>query len=97
MADERITETTDAQGNVRTTHIITNEQPRRGGLGVLGIFLILALAGLAALFIFTRMGDAEIAKDTAVADAANEVSEAANEVGAAASEAAEDVDEAISN
>ena len=85
MADDRITETrtTDPQGN---THTTVTHDPRGGG-GKIALLLVLVLLVAVGVWFFTQQSGAEIAKDNAVADAANQVGEAANQVGDAAQDA----------
>ena len=92
MADDRITETrtTDPQGNTHTT--VTHDTRSGGGGGgggggKIAILLVLVLLVAVGVWFFTQQSGAEIAKDNAVADAANRVGEAANQVGDAAQDA----------
>ena len=90
MADDRITETrtTDPQGNTHTT--VTHDTRSGGGGGgggKIAILLVLVLLVAVGVWFFTQQSGAEIAKDNAVADAANQVGEAANQVGDAAQDA----------
>lgn len=86
MADDRITETrtTDPQGN---THTTVTHDTRGGGGGKIAILLVLVLLVAVGVWFFSQQSGAEIAKDNAVADAANQVGEAANQVGDAAQDA----------
>lgn len=84
MAEERITETETPAGNVHTTHtVVTEDGARRGGSGWL-IALALILVAIVAFYLFSQQSGSEIAKDNAVAEAANDVGEAAQNVGEAA-------------
>lgn len=96
MTQERITETTDEGGKTHTTRtIITEGSTKSGpGWGILALIAALALIGVVAL---TQIGGAEMAKDTAIADAANQVGDAAGQVGEAAQDAAQSVDDAVNN
>lgn len=86
MTEERITETETPTGNVHTTHtVVTDEGRGRGGSGWL-IALILLVAAIAAVYFISQQSGAEVAKDNAVANAAESVSDAAGEVGSAAKE-----------
>jgi hypothetical protein len=94
MTEERITEVRDPDtGSTHTTHtVVTDGEPRRsGGSGWL-IAIVLLIALIAGFFIFSNMSGSEIAKDNAVAGAANEVGEAAQQVGDAAQDAADQID-----
>lgn len=88
MADDRITETrtTDPQGNTHTT-VTHDTRGGRGGGGKIAILLVLVLLVAVGVWFFTQQSGAEIAKDNAVADAANQVGDTANQVGDAAQDA----------
>lgn len=101
MIDERITETTDAQGNVveRTIErdrgpaaVTVNTAPASSGGGfgaVMGILLLVALAVGGYLF-FANSGS-EVRKDNAVAEAAHNVGAAAQKAGNAVEKPAEKI------
>jgi len=77
--------TTYKAPNGQATVIVT-DRARRGGSGwVIGVMLLIAV--IVGTFIFSQMSGPEIAKDDAVAAAANEVGNAANKVGEAAQQA----------
>ena len=97
MAEERITETRTPDGNTHTTHTVVTDEPRRTGGSGWVLAIILLVAAIAAIVIFTQMGGAEVAKDEAITDAANQVGEAAGQVGDAAQEAGEAVGDAVNN
>lgn len=88
MTEERITETQTPSGNTHTTHtVVTGDgERRRGGAGWL-IALVLILAAVVGLYLFSQQSNSEIARDNAVANAAESVSDAAGEVGDAAQRA----------
>lgn len=97
MTEERITETTDAAGNTHTTHtVVSDGETRSGGTNWVLILLVLAVA-IVGIFFLTQTNSAEIAKDNAVAGAADEVGEAASQVGDAAQNAGEAVENAVNN
>jgi hypothetical protein len=87
MVEERITEVETPTGNTHTTHTVVHDsEPRRSGAGwLLPLILIAALIG--GFLIFSNMSESEAVKDTAIADAANNVGEAAQNVGDAAQDA----------
>lgn len=100
MTEHRIIKTSNPAGNASSTTTIITDDTRSGGASKW--FLAAVLVGLAviALYFFTQASDAEIAKDNAVAeaaegvgDAAAQIGEAAGEVGAAARDAADSVAE----
>lgn len=87
MTEERITEVETPSGNVHTTHtVVTDGSARSGGSGWMIALVLLAVAA-AAIYLFTTQSNSEVAKDNAVAAAAEDVSDAANAVGDAAKEA----------
>ena len=91
MVEERITEVETPSGNTHThTTVVSDERRSGGGSTWLIVLLVLVLAGVAVWF-FSGMSGAEVAKDNAVAEAAGSVGEAANQVGDAAQDAADSV------
>lgn len=101
MIEERITEKTDAQGNViettverndTVTPVTVNAAPAASGGGFGGIFIILLLAVLAVggYFLFTK--ESENRKDEAVAEAADNVGAAAEKAGNAIEKAVDKID-----
>lgn len=97
MAEHHTTESTDASGTTHTTHTVVTEGSSKSGGASWGLLLIVALAAIAGLVIFTQMSGAEVAKDNAITEAAGEVGEAAGQVGDAAQQAGEAVEEAAQN
>lgn len=91
MTEERITEVRTPEGDTHTTHTtVISDEPRSGGSGwVIALVLIIAL--VVGIWAFTSMGGAEVAKDDAIAGAANDVGDAAQSVGDAAQDAADSV------
>lgn len=59
--------------------------------------LVVVLALIVGAYFVSQMSGAEIAKDNAITNAANEVGDAANQVGEAAQEAGEAVSDAAQN
>lgn len=91
MAEERVTERTDAQGNV-TERVVERDiggttivERRGGGGGIFAVLLVLALA-VGAYFLFVA-NESESKKDDAVAEAAGDVGAAAEKIGDAAEKA----------
>ena len=98
MTEERITETTDSVGNTHTTHtVVSDTGTSKSGGTSWGIIILIVVLGIAALFVFSQMSGAEVAKDNAVAGAANEVGEAAGQIGDAAQDAGEAAQDAVNN
>ncbi len=101
MTDERITETTNAQGNVveRTIErdtgpaaVTVNTAPPASGGGswaMIAIVLLFVIA-VGGYFMFAN-SDSEVAKDNAVAEAADNVGAAAEKAGNAVEKAAEKI------
>lgn len=89
MTEERITETETPTGNVHTTHTVVSDDGARsgGGSGWL-IALVLIIAAIVGIYIYSQQSGAEVSKDNAVAAAADNVSEAAQNVGDAAKDVA---------
>lgn len=97
---ERITETTDAQGNVieRTierdtgpTPVTVNTAPASGGgFGGIMIAIILLVLVAGGYFLFAN-SDSEVRKDDAIAEAADNVGAAAQKAGNAVEKAAEKI------
>lgn len=91
MTEERITEVETPDGNTHTHTTVVTDQPRRSGGSGWVIALVLVLAVIAGIYFFNQMGGAEAAKDTAIADAANQVGDAAQQAGDAVDRVADDV------
>lgn len=91
MAEERITEVESPEGSTHTHTTVITDEPRRRGSGGLIIALVLVLALIAGIYFFTQTSGAEVAKDTAIADAANQVGDAAQQAGNAVERAADEV------
>lgn len=93
MTEERITEVETPAGDTHTrTTIIRDGEPSSGGSKWV-LLIVLLVLGIGALFIFSQMGGAEAAKDTAVADAAEDVGNAATQAGDAVQDAADSLSE----
>lgn len=96
MTEERITRVETPEGNTHTsTTIVSDGEPRRerGGMTWFVLFVVL-LAVLVGIWAFTQLGETEMAKDNAVAEAADQVGAAAENVGDAAQQAGEAVEDA---
>lgn len=96
MTEERITETTDSVGNTHTTHtVVTDGETRSGGGTNWAILLLILVAAVVGILFLSQMSGAEVAKDNAVAEAANEVGDAAGQVGDVAQNAGQAVENAV--
>ena len=88
MTEERITETETPSGNVHTTHtVIHDDAPRSSGGSGWIIALVLIVIALVGFYLFSQQNDSEVARDNAVAKAADQVGDAAQNVGEAAKDA----------
>lgn len=91
MTEERTTETRDPEGNLHTHTTVVHDEPRRSGGSTWVLILLVLVALVVGIVLFTQMGNSEIARDTAIADAANQVGDAAQQAGDAAQDVADDV------
>ena len=92
MVEERTTETREADGSTHTHTTVVHDDTRRGGGTPGWVWLILlAIIAIGAFVVISQLTGAEVAKDAAIGDAANEVGEAAGQVGDAASDVADEV------
>ena len=91
MVEERITRVETPTGDTHTHTTVVDDGARTGGGSGWLIALILVLAVIAGIYLFSREADGEAAKDNAVAEAAADVGDAANKVGAAADRAVDDI------
>jgi hypothetical protein len=85
MVEERIT-TVDGDAAPATHTTVVHEAPRSSGAGML-IAIILVIAVIAGIYLYSQSANSESAKDNAVASAANDVGDAAKKVGDAAGDA----------
>ena len=90
MAEERII-TTDPAAPATATHTtVIRDSGRSGGSGVGILFaLVLLVAVIAGVYLFSQNSSSETAKDNAIAQAADQVGETAAKVGNAVDSAAE--------
>ena len=97
MTEERITETTDSAGNTHTTHtVVSDRDGGRSGTNW-GIILLILVVAIVGIFFLSQMSNSEVAKDNAIAGAADQVGEAAGQVGDAAQNAGNAVEDAVAN
>ena len=91
MVEERIT-TSEGQAAPTTHTTIIHETPERRGSGATMLMaIVLVIAVIAGIYIFSQSTASESAKDNAIAGAASSVSKAADKVGSAAEDAADTV------
>ena len=91
MAEERVTEVETPSGETHTHTTVIADQPRSGGGATWIILLLLVVVAAIAVFYLSGMNNSEVAKDNALAEAANNVGDAAQQVGNAAQDAADKV------
>ena len=92
MTEERTTRVEAPDGNTHTTTTIVRDGPAESGGGMKWILVLVAIVVIGiGIYAFTGMNDAQIAKDTAIADAANSVGTAADKVGNAVEDVADEV------
>lgn len=93
MVEERIT-TVEGTAAPTTTHttVIHDGEPARGGSGgTMLMALVLLIAVVAGIYLYSQSSRSESAKDNAIAGAASSVGDAAKKVGTAAEDAADKV------
>ena len=89
MTEEHITTTNIQDGQTQTHTTVVRDG---GGSGNTWLIALLALVAIGlAIWAFSAFGTAEVAKDNAVAGAAEEVGQAAEQIGDAAQEVGEAV------
>ncbi|MDN3645562.1 hypothetical protein QWY75_04985 [Pontixanthobacter aestiaquae] len=90
MTEERTTTTKTPDGNTHTETVIRTDESGSGSKG--WVFLVvLLIAVIAGIYFLSQMGGAEMAKDGAIADAAEQVGNAAEQAGDAVEEVADTV------
>ncbi|WP_156842386.1 hypothetical protein [Novosphingobium aquimarinum] len=92
MVEERIT-TVEGEGtpSAHTTVIRDGEPTKSGGGAGIIMALVLLVAVVGGIYLFSQSNSSEVAKDNAIASAANEVGDAASSVGEAVDSAADKV------
>ena len=92
MVEERITTVEGQPGTTTHTTVIHDAEPvRRGSGATMLLAIVLIIAVIAGICIFSQSTASESAKDNAIAGAAQSVGNAAEQVGAAAESAADKV------
>ena len=97
MTEERITQVRDGHGAVHTHTTVIRDEPadnapgRGGGAGRVVAVGLLVIAGVLAFVFVDRLSNAEVGKDAAVAEAAQDVGNAANQVGDAVEQGVENL------
>ncbi len=97
MAEQRTTEIETPSGSTHTHTTIVTDNPRSGGMGKWVLLLTLLVVAALGYVAFSQLGAAEMAKDNAVADAAESVGEAADNVGDAAQDIGNAAQEVVGN
>lgn len=90
MVEERVTEVETPSGNTHTHTTVVSDGGRGSGATWLIVLLLVVIAGVAIWF-FSGMSGSEVAKDNAIAEAANDVGNAAQQAGDAAQDAADNL------
>ena len=93
MVEERITQVETPSGDTHTHTTVVSDSPRSGGGAMWLIVLLLVVIAAVAVFYLSGMSGSEVAKDNAVAEAADNVGTAADKVG----DAAKDVSDSVTN
>ncbi len=91
MTEERTTRVEEPDGSTHTTTTVVTDRPEKSGGMSIGLILILLVAVAAAIWAFSGMSNSEVAKDNAIASAANDVGNAAQQAGNAVEDVAKDV------
>ena len=91
MVEERVTEVESPSGNTHTHTTVVSDTPRSGGGATWLILILVVLLAAVAVFYLSGMSGSEVAKDNAIAGAAEDVGNAAGQVGDAAQDAADSV------
>ncbi len=91
MAEDQFRETRTPDGSTHTTIIRETQAPRRGGGSTALVLLVLLVVVAIGAFVMLRGQDSEIARDNAIAGAAEQVGESAQRVGNAVEDAAQRV------
>ncbi len=90
MTEERVTRTETPDGNTHTETTIVRDGNGGGSKGWV-LMVILLIAVLGGIYVFSQMGGAEVAKDASIADAADQVGDAAQQAGDAIENAADNL------
>lgn len=87
-----VDETTETRRDDAPTHTtVIHERSSGSGTGII-MAVVLLIAVIGGIYLFSRSDSNEAAKDSAVAEAANSVGSAADQVGEAADRAADSVE-----
>lgn len=91
MVQERVTEVETPSGNTHTHTTVVSDVPRSGGGAIWLVVILLAVLAVVAVLYLSSTRGSEVAKDNAIAEAAQSVGSAADQVGDAARDAADSV------
>lgn len=92
MVEERITTVEGDAAPTTHTTIIHEGEPRRSGGGGMLLAVVLAIAVIGGLYLYSQSAGSEATKDNAIAGAADSIGNAANKIGNAADDAADKLD-----
>lgn len=92
MAEETVTtyNTPDQAPSTSHTTVIRERGSSGGGMGIV-MAIVLLVAVVAGIYLFSQTSSSETAKNNAIAEAASDVGNAASQVGNAAEDAAKSV------
>jgi uncharacterized membrane protein len=86
MTEERTDHVEMPSGNTHTTTTIVTDEPKRSGISGWFLMFVVLLAVVVAIWVFVGSNNSEIAKDNAIADAAERVGDTAEDVSNAAAQ-----------
>lgn len=95
MVEQRTTEVETPSGSTHTHTTVVTDGGSSGGAGKWIFLVVLVVLAAVAFVVFSQMSGAEIAKDNAVADAAESVGTAADNVGDAAQQVGDAAQDAV--
>jgi len=89
MTEERTDHIETPDGNTHTTTTIVTDNPERSGISAWFVMFVVLLAVGVAIWVFVGSNDSEVAKDNAIAEAADRVGDTAEQVGSATADVGE--------
>lgn len=97
MTEERTDHVEMPSGNTHTTTTIITDEPKRSGISGWFLMFVVLVAVLVALWVFVGGNQSEVAKDNAIAEAAERAGDTAEQVGDAPAEVGDAAQTAASN